>query len=49
MRLRGLRENGNRRVKALEYALVILTVALVVALAAWFISNEIIDGFANSS
>lgn len=34
-----------RRGRAFEYALVILTVAVIIALATWFLSQEITTGF----
>jgi hypothetical protein len=41
MRTPGLPDFGRRRGRAFEYALVILTVAVIVALATWFLGQEI--------
>lgn len=43
MRIRGPRENTRRRAKSLEYALVLLTVVVIIVLAGWFLGREITD------
>lgn len=42
--MRGLPQQGERRPKALEYMLVILTVTIIVILATWFLGHEIASG-----
>jgi hypothetical protein len=44
MRMPGLPDSQQRRGRAVEYALVILTVAVIVALATWFLGQEIATG-----
>ncbi len=41
MRMPGLPDSGHRRGRVLEYALVILTVALIIGFATWFLGQEI--------
>ncbi|HEX6233013.1 MAG TPA: hypothetical protein VFZ63_07805 [Jiangellaceae bacterium] len=44
MRTPGPPDPRPRRARMFEYALVILTVAAVVALATWFLTHEITEG-----
>lgn len=41
MHLRGLRLTPSRGGKAIEYAVVILTVTIIIVLAGWFLGHEI--------
>jgi hypothetical protein len=41
MRIPGLPDSQQRRGRVLEYAIVILTVTVIIALATWFLGQEI--------
>lgn len=39
--MRGPRETVRRRIRAMEYALVIITIVIIIVLAGWFLGTEL--------